>query len=144
MARSWSIVWASQKELSAEGQMVWHELYNPRNQLDNDRVVLEPELSLEIGAPGSLTFSLPVTHPDYYTLKNLRFLVTIEVRRAGANGYASYYWAGHPLTIEQDMYGNLQYTCEGVLGLLADVYLRPFSGRPFSGCGASAGCRSTA
>ncbi len=124
MAAYWNIFWADQTKLDDNGNLIFHDLYTP-DPMD-DFSVIEPELSLEINTPGTLTFSILPTHPYYSAIKNLRHMVTIEVMR-GIGDASRFYWAGHPISIEQDLYGTLKYTCEGIMGYLSDVYARPFS-----------------
>lgn len=97
----------------------WQMLHDPRTQ---DCAVIEPELHIEIAGAGSLTFTIPPTHPDYEKIITCGILWAVSVYKNG-----EFLWAGHPLTLETDLYDCCTVTCEGVLGFLADAPLDSFT-----------------
>jgi len=72
--------------------------------------------------PGELTFTVPPTCAYYSNLKSAGIRICVAVFRDG-----SFLWSGHPLTIDEDLYGSLTYSCEGVLGWLSDVIAPVFN-----------------
>ncbi len=98
--------------------------YDSLGNYDGVRRILQvtnPELKMEMNAAGSLTFTVPPNHRHYNTLRSRDIRIAVAVFRDG-----SFLWGGHPLTIDEDLYGNLTYTCEGVLGWLSDVVAPTF------------------
>ncbi|MCD7758782.1 MAG: phage tail protein, partial [Bacteroides uniformis] len=80
-------------------------------------------LSLEVGAAGELSISIPDANPaksDFVCLTD-----EIIVYRDGAE-----LWRGRAITRQEDFYRTGTLTCEGVLAYLYDTYYPPFT---FSG-----------
>lgn len=90
----------------ADGQLI----YTPGDQ---DLLVLQPKLTLEMGAAGSLDFSVPPGHPYYDQFKQLSTVV-----------YAKYddseIFRGRVLSSSRDFYNFRQTYCEGALSYLVD------------------------
>lgn len=87
-----------------------------------DRHILNPELKMCLNKSGTFSFTVTTKHPYYASmLDSLNWDVSIY--RDGV-----FLWAGHPLMRDVDLYGNAMYTCEGILGVLYDGVISPFSG----------------
>ncbi|MCC8181521.1 MAG: phage tail protein, partial [Clostridiales bacterium] len=90
---------------------------------DNDYCLTAAALSLEVGAAGELSVSIPDTNlakADFDCLTD-----EIIVYRDGAE-----LWRGRAITRQEDFYRTGTLTCEGVLAYLYDTYYPPFT---FSG-----------
>lgn len=90
----------------ANGQLI----YTPGDQ---ELLVLQPKLTLEMGAAGSLDFSVPPGHPYYNQFKQISTVV-----------YAVYdgteIFRGRVLSSSRDFYNFRQTYCEGALSYLVD------------------------
>lgn len=90
----------------ANGQLI----YTPGDQ---ELLVLQPKLTLEMGAAGSLDFSVPPGHPYYNQFKQISTVV-----------YAEYdgteIFRGRVLSSSRDFYNFRQTYCEGALSYLVD------------------------
>ena len=101
--------------------------YLLHHPLTEDRHILEPDLQLRMNESGSFTFTVTQKHP-YYARMLQDPLWDAAVYRDG-----KFLWAGHPLIQDIDIYGNVTFQCEGVLGYLADNYIGTFSDRKTPG-----------
>lgn len=91
--------------------------------------LISPKLTLEDGAAGSFTATVPKSNVLYDQLKPI--ISTINIYRVyvssinastGAKTYSrEWLWGGRILTIEKDYYNNKKITCEGVLAFLNDT-----------------------
>lgn len=82
---------------------------------DPDVKVLDASLSLEENNAGSLSFSLPSTHPvkNIFTL----FAGTIYVYENG-----NIIWSGRVTSKDEDFYGQVSVECEGAFAFLNDTH----------------------
>lgn len=87
------------------------EIFRAGNQ---DMTLLEPELSLELGEAGSLTFRLPPGHVFYDAVHLLTS--TVEVLEEDTP-----IWSGRPTEIALDFLGCRRVYCEGALAYLNDT-----------------------
>lgn len=101
--------------------------YLLHHPLTEGRHILEPDLQLRMNESGSFTFTVTQKHP-YYARMLQNPLWDAAVYRDG-----KFLWAGHPLIQDIDIYGNVTFQCEGVLGYLADNYIGTFSDRKTPG-----------
>ncbi len=97
--------------------------YNTKRTVKKHYQAIAPALKMVMNAPESLSFTVPATHVDYSKLKSAGIRMCVAVFRNGA-----FLWGGHPLSIDEDLYGNLAYSCESALGWLSDVAAPTFSG----------------
>lgn len=89
--------------------------------------VTDPQCSLEIGQPGSLKFSVLLSHPAYYDIHAMETYVT-----ATRNGGEIFY--GRVIDTETEKTtGVLQVTCAGALNFLDDVELAPMTNVSMTG-----------
>ena len=89
--------------------------------------VMDPQCSLEIGQPGSLKFSVLLSHPAYYDIRAMETYVT-----ATRNGGEIFY--GRVIDTETEKTtGVLQVTCAGALNFLDDVELAPMNNVSMTG-----------
>lgn len=95
---------------------VSYTIYNP---YDEDFAVMDAKLELEINHSGTLTFSVPATHPNIGYIVPLA--TEIYVRDDG-----ELIWIGRPIEITSDFDETRTVTCEGVLGYLIDSLVPPF------------------
>lgn len=100
------------------------------DSVENFRVkLIDPTLTMEDSAAGSLEFTLPTQNDGYGYDQSGKQIVelmrtTIKVYRTTVNG--GYYvkeeiWEGRPITEEHDFYNNRKIYCEGELAYLNDT-----------------------
>ena len=92
-------------------------LYDPRL---SDLFVFEPELTQKKNEPGELSFMIPKEHPSYGVLEKLKS--RIMVYRDD-----TLIWVGRAIEDDRDLYENRKVIAEGVLSLLLDGVIRPFT-----------------
>lgn len=80
-------------------------IYNDVFSLDNMKVV-NPKLTLEDSAAGSLEMTLPPTNAAYDTI--VRMVTDISVKKNGEE-----IWAGRALSESRDFWNNRVLYCEG-------------------------------
>ena len=87
-------------------------IYNDVSSLDNMKVI-DPKLTLEDSAAGSLELTLPPTNAAYGTI--VRMVTDISVRKHGEE-----IWAGRALSESRDFWNNRVFYCEGELAFFND------------------------
>lgn len=92
-------------------------IYNDVFSLDDMKVV-NPKLTLEDSAAGSLEMSLPHTNKAYDTI--VRMVTEITVKKNGEE-----IWAGRPLSESKDFWNNRVLYCEGELAYFNDSVQPP-------------------
>lgn len=100
--------------------------YNQRKSLciyddsdpSDDLRVIEPKLTLEDNASGSLTMKLPPTNIGYNQLE--RLTTDIVVEKDG-----EVFWKGRILSEKKDFWNNRDLYCEGELAFLNDTHQPP-------------------
>ncbi|MBQ8514626.1 MAG: hypothetical protein IJ496_04450 [Ruminococcus sp.] len=92
-------------------------LHDPRSQKHH---ILSPKLTMKLSESGTFTFTVPAANDNADKITEEH--CTIVVYQDG-----QFLWAGKPLLLDTDFYNNKTYTCEGVLGLLLDILIPPFS-----------------
>lgn len=88
------------------------------SQQQNNFMILEPELVLEDNKSGTFTFTMPPDCPVYNTITEMSSRIRIFQND-------SIYWVGRPISHTTNFDKTKSYTCEGVLGLLNDILMRP-------------------
>lgn len=92
-------------------------IYNDVFSLDNMKAV-NPKLTLEDSAAGSLSITLPPTNVAYSTI--VRMVTDIVVKKNGEE-----IWAGRVLSESKDFWNNRVLYCEGELAFLNDTTQPP-------------------
>lgn len=92
-------------------------IYNDVFSLDNMKVV-NPKLTLEDSAAGSLEMTLPPTNAAYDTI--VRMVTDISVKKNGEE-----VWAGRALSESRDFWNNRVLYCEGELAFFNDSVQPP-------------------
>lgn len=92
-------------------------IYNDVFSLDNMKVV-NPKLTLEDSAAGSLEMTLPPTNAAYDTI--VRMVTDISVKKNGEE-----IWAGRALSESRDFWNNRVLYCEGELAFFNDSVQPP-------------------
>ena len=92
-------------------------IYNDVFSLDNMKVV-NPKLTLEDSAAGSLEMTLPPTNAAYDTI--VRMVTDISVKKNGEE-----IWAGRALSENKDFWNNRVLYCEGELAFFNDSVQPP-------------------
>lgn len=96
----------------------------------NDLVhrVLEPKLKLEIGEPGSFSFTILPNHPLYYQIYPMK--TGIYILNEGAEIFY-----GRVTSVQTNLDMQKSVTCEGALGFLKDSQIKigKFSGKEANG-----------
>ena len=87
-------------------------IYNDAFALDNMKVI-DPKLTLEDNAAGSLSMILPPSNIGYGTI--IRMVSDISVHKDGEE-----IWAGRVLSEDKDFWNNRVLYCEGELAFLND------------------------
>jgi hypothetical protein len=87
-------------------------IYNDAFALDNMKVI-DPKLTLEDSAAGSLSMTLPPSNIGYSTI--VRMVSDISVHKNGEE-----IWAGRVLSEDKDFWNNRVLYCEGELAFLND------------------------
>jgi hypothetical protein len=87
-------------------------IYNDAFALDNMKVI-DPKLTLEDSAAGSLSMTLPPSNIGYGTI--VRMVSDISVHKDGEE-----IWAGRVLSEDKDFWNNRVLFCEGELAFLND------------------------
>lgn len=92
-------------------------IYNDAFALDNIKVI-NPKLTLEDSAAGSLSMTLPPSNVGYGTI--IRMVSDISVHKDGEE-----IWAGRVLSEDKDFWNNRVLYCEGELAFLNDSTQSP-------------------
>ena len=85
---------------------------------DEELVLIDPSATLEVNTPGSFSFKIPPTHPQYGLPKKMRSCVEIWHDDKQI-------FAGRPTSDKIDFYNRKVVTCEGQLAYLNDSMQRP-------------------
>jgi len=97
----------------ADGMCIYNDVFS----LDNMKVV-NPKLTLEDSAAGSLEMTLPPTNAAYDTI--VRMVTDISVKKNGEE-----IWAGRALSESRDFWNNRVLYCEGELAFFNDSVQPP-------------------
>lgn len=101
-----------------------YRIYSDNDLIFDPRVkncpVLNPVLSLTVNTPGTLTFTLPETHPTFGRINRLSS--RIKVYRD-----STVIFIGRVIEDERSLDNRREYTAEGVLACLIDSLVRPFT-----------------
>lgn len=95
-------------------------VYTLHDTYTNDLILINPKLSLSLNKTGTLTFSVPVTHPYYDKIGKMQCEISVYKN-------SKLIYTGRPLTSEDDFYKTSSVTCEGILAYLIDSIQRPYS-----------------
>ena len=109
--------------------------YEPSSQiassvLYNDAVddvkykLVNPKLTIEDNAAGSLTFTMPTTNVCYTYLQLMTTIVRVE--KQDQNGNWKCIWTGRPIQEDKDFWNQRIVTCEGALAFLNDTTQKPY------------------
>lgn len=90
-----------------------------------DRILINPKLTLESNKTGSLQFSIPASHPYYNRINMLK-----SVMRVFKDGVKLF--EGRPLNSTLDFYKTGNIPCEGELAYLLDSIQRPYEVHDYS------------
>lgn len=94
-------------KIYCDGSLMW----DPRNE---DLAIINPVLTLEDSCAGSMTFTLPPSHP-FYDVINRRSSI-IEVRRDD-----QWLWSGFVQETTDDFWKRRKFDCVGELSYLSDT-----------------------
>ena len=92
-------------------------VFDPRVK---DCAVIDPVLSLSVNTPGTLTFTLPESHPSFGRINRLSG--RIKVYRD-----STLIFLGRVIEDERTLENRRSYTAEGILACLIDSIVRPFT-----------------
>lgn len=81
---------------------------------------VDPQLSLEVGHAGSLTFTLPPTNDLYGKITKMLSVITVQHDEEEV-------FRGRVLNYDDDFYKNRTFYCEGDLAFLNDGVKRPYN-----------------
>lgn len=101
----------------------WVTVYDPQDidiGTSYENVAYNISLDMQTGSAGTLTFTIPVGHPNYNDFRVLR--TTVKVKANGGD-----IWMGRVLSIKRDFLKNMTIQCEGALAFLNDILTRPQS-----------------
>lgn len=91
--------------------------------VDDESIVLNPKLSLDVNAAGSLTFVLPPGNRMHGSIQKMKSIITVEQD-------GEQIFRGRVLDDEKDFYNQKSVYCEGDRAFLLDSIQRPYE---FSG-----------
>lgn len=84
-----------------------------------DCILSAPVLKQTVNMPGELTFSILKNHPYFDKIKRLESRVSVYQD-------GRLIWTGRPIESKQNIWGTIQWVCEGCLAFLCDTIKRPF------------------
>jgi hypothetical protein len=97
----------------------WVTVYDPEHMDPDGDCAYGIDLEMQLGAAGSLSFTIPRTHSEFGS-----FVVLGTTVRVTAD--SAVIWFGRVLSIKTDFYRNRTIICEGALAYLNDILIRPF------------------
>lgn len=95
--------------------------------------LINPVLTLGLNRTGSLSFSVPYSHPNLSKIDAMRSVIKvywIKKNKSTKKWSSKWIYSGRPVTSEEDFYRTGKIECEGILAYLIDSRVRPYS---FSG-----------
>lgn len=101
------------------GDTDWTLIHSPA-LANNNIIVFSPRITQELNKAGSLTFTVPDTHPQYSNIKPLATEIKVY------DGDERIFW-GRVLDTKRDFYRRKEVHCESELAFLNDVIMRPYS-----------------
>lgn len=78
-------------------------------------------LTMSINKSGTFTFTIPAGSSQAENIAVLRSVLTVYTDCPRL----TFLWAGRPIRVETDLYGNQTYTVEGLLSTLNDTFVAP-------------------
>lgn len=94
----------------------------PLHHLDTDYYITDATLEMKMNKAGTFTFTIPVGSKSVENIEILRSFIIVYTNKPKT----TFLWAGRPICVETDLYGNRTYTVEGLLSILNDVYFAPY------------------
>lgn len=86
-----------------------------------DAFLQDAVLTMSMNKSGTFTFTIPPDSPYAENIAVMRSFLTVYTDKPKL----TFLWAGRPISVETDLYGNRTYTVEGLLSILNDVYCLP-------------------
>lgn len=86
-----------------------------------DAFLQDAVLTMSMNKSGTFTFTIPPDSPYAENIAVMRSFLTVYTDKPKS----TFLWAGRPISVETDLYGNRTYTVEGLLSILNDVYYLP-------------------
>ena len=93
------------------------------NSTAADRRIVKPAFSMDWNQPGSFDFTVLPGHPNYADFQVISSYISIELVHDNNQTQEIFY--GRILTIDTDMFGQKQVSCEGALNFLKDGEFAP-------------------
>lgn len=95
-----------------EKQFIPHDLllHDVRTK---DYHVLSPQLKMKMNESGSFVFTITESNPNYNNIEIGQSQIIVKQDD-------EFLWAGRPVAVDIDFYRNKTFTCEGLLGYIAD------------------------
>lgn len=87
-----------------------------------DAFLQDAVLTMSMNKSGTFTFTIPPDSPYAENIAVMRSFLTVYTDKPKS----TFLWAGRPISVETDLYGNRTYTVEGLLSILNDVYFAPY------------------
>lgn len=78
-------------------------------------------LTMSMNKSGTFTFTIPAGSAQAENIAVLRSVLTVYTDCPRT----TFLWAGRPISVETDLYGNQTYTVEGLLSTLNDTFVAP-------------------
>lgn len=78
-------------------------------------------LTMSMNKSGTFTFTIPAGSSQAENIAVLRSVLTVYTDCPRL----TFLWAGRPIRVETDLYGNQTYTVEGLLSTLNDTFVAP-------------------
>lgn len=88
---------------------------------NQDTFLQDAVLTMSMNKSGTFTFTIPPDSQQAENIAVMRSFITVYTDKPKT----TFLWAGRPIRVETDLYGNRTYTVEGLLSVLNDVYFAP-------------------
>ncbi len=89
---------------------------------NQDAFLQDALLTMSMNKSGTFTFTISPDSQQAEHIAVMRSFLTIYTDKPKL----TFLWAGRPIRVETDLYGNRTYTVEGLLSVLNDVYFAPY------------------
>lgn len=89
---------------------------------NQDTFLQDALLTMSMNKSGTFTFTIPPDSQQAEHIAVMRSFLTVYTDKPTF----TFLWAGRPICVETDLYGNRTYTVEGLLSILNDVYFAPY------------------
>lgn len=124
------IRWYRANPPTIDGNAITHnypDVYDFYIPGDKELAITEGRLSEESGRAGSLSFTVPATHPHKDDVRLYLDAFTVEFRNPYDDNPRAWHliWYGRVISCTVNIDNSVSYTCEGALAILNDIMIPP-------------------